>query len=287
VRLRIVPGSACATLERGWWRTRVLANVRHLAEAPQADTAGNEASSSGTVGEPLAELVDATFGELAQSAPLKGARLEVELADSLVHLDVVCGDFAADSERQLEAVAGACVAELLGEAAKDHEVRWQLQSDGRHLLIGAVAHSRLQALSEAATRHRLLLRSVQPDFCLQWNRHARVLKSGAAVFAVASGRDAVVARVSRGTVCTLSGGPWLDRFDAPGTSNARAQRLMCGFGLEPTATAGALEIRVDRMLTSAGSRPEDHADCVLVAPRVSVRAVAPRWKLIDREAIAP
>jgi hypothetical protein len=258
-----------------------------LAELPDADAVAEAASSSGAVGEPLAELVDATLRELALSAPLKGARLEVELADALVHLDVVSGDFAADSERQLEAVAGACVAELLGDAAKDHEVRWQLQSDGRHLLIGAVARARLQALADVAARHGVLLRSVQPDFCLQWNRHARVLKSGAAVFVVASGRDAVVARVARGTVCALSGGPWLDRFRAPGTSNDRAQRLMCGFGLEPTATAGALDLRVDRMLTGAGARPEDHADYVLVAPQVSVKAVTPRWKLIDREAIAP
>lgn len=283
VRLRVVPGSACATLECGWWRPRVLATARHLAEALDANADVEDDSSP--VADPLIALVDAALRELGQTAPLKGARMEVELADSLVHLDVASGEFAADSERQLESVAGACVAELLGDSAKDHEVRWQLQSDGRHLLIGAVARAKLRVLAEVAARHGVILRSVQPDFCLQWNRHAGVMRSPASVFVVASGRDAVVARVARGAVCALSGGPWLDRFRAPGTD--RTQRLMCGFGLEPSATAGALDLRVDRMLASAGSRPGEHADFILVAPQVSVKAVAPRWKLINREAIAP
>ena len=284
VRLRIVPGSACATLECGWWRPRVLASSQQSIDAPDTEPSDADARPAQAGGAGLAAGVDAALRELAQAASLKGALLDVEVADALVHLDVVAGDFAAESERQLTAIAGACVAELLGEDAKEHEIRWQLQSDGRHLLIGAVARAQLQALAELAARHGLRLRSVQPDFCLQWNRHAKLLKPGAGVFAVACGRDAVVAQVARGTVFALSGGPWLDRQHAPGTSNAQAQRLMCGLGLEPNASAGALDLRVDRLLASAGSQREAQATYVLVAPQVSRKALSPRWTLIDREA---
>ena len=84
-------------------------------------------------------MIDAALASWPARRSLKGAQLDVELADSLVHLDVVAGDFAANSDRQLASVAAACVDELLGDAAKDHEIRWQLQPDGTHLLIGAVA----------------------------------------------------------------------------------------------------------------------------------------------------
>jgi hypothetical protein len=145
----------------------------------------------------------------------------------------------------------------------------------------------LQALVELAGRHGMRLRSVQPDFCLQWNRHARVLRPGSGVFVVASGRDAVVAQVNGGAVHALSGGPWLDRRDTPGTASAQAQRLMCGLGLDRSATAGVLDIRVDRMLTGAGLRPEDQAAYVLVAPQIAQKALTPRWRLIDREVQTP
>lgn len=281
VRLRVVPDSACAALLRGWWRPRVVARSERSAGAPA--TANDDKAPEVE----LDTVIDAALRELAGTGSLKGAQLDVELADSLVHLDVVAGDFAATGDRQLASIAAACVDELLGDAAKDHEIRWQLQPDGTHLLIGAVARSRLQALAELAARHGMRLRSVQPDFCLQWNRHARCLQPGSGVFVVASGRDAVVAQVDRGTVHSLSGGPWLDRRDPAGTSDSQAQRLMCGLGLDRSATTGALDLRVDRMLTGAGLRPEDQATYVLVAPQIAPKALTPRWRLIDREVQAP
>jgi len=281
VRLRIVPDSACAALLCGWWRAR---EVAHSEQAAGAMTLADDDKR------PAVELdaaIDSALRELAAKASLQGARLDVELADSLVHLDVVAGDFAADGERQLATIAASCVDELLGDAAKDHEIRWQLQADGRHLLIGAVARSQLQSLAALASRHGMRLRSVQPDFCLQWNRQARLLQPRSGVFVVASGRDAVVAHVERGTVLALSGGPWLDRRDAVGATDTQAQRLMCGLGLERGVTAGTLDIRVDRMLTGAGLRPEAQAAYVLVAPKIEQRALRPRWRLVDREVQAP
>lgn len=278
VRLRVVPRSASAARLRGWWRPRVVA--RSDQPAPAAPPADDEA--------PLSVLaIDAALRELAAAAPLKNVPLDVELAGPLVHLDVAIGDFAANNGRQLASIAAACVDELLGDAAKDLEIRWQLQADGRHLLIAAVARLQLQALAEVASNHGMRLRSVQPDFCLQWNHHARRLRPHSGVFVVASGRDAVVAQVDRGTVRALSGGPWLDRRDTVDAPATQAQRLMGSLGLARGQSSAALDIRVDRMLTSMGSRPEAQASYVLVAPQGALGAVAPRWRVIDREVQAP
>jgi hypothetical protein len=205
----------------------------------------------------VARAVDAVLIELAKTSSLQGSRLEVELANALVHLDVVEGDFAGDSDRQLQSVAVACVAELLGDAAQDHEIRWQLQANKKHLLIGAIARNLLGALSAAAARQGMSLHSVQPDLCLQWNRHAGATSktSGAAVFAVACGSAAVVTRVADGSIAALSSGNWGDR----------------------STTAGALDQRVDRLLASAGLDPQGMSAFVLVGPKGAEKGVSPRW----------
>jgi len=232
----------------------------------------------------LTDSIEATLDELAHGHSLKRARLDVELADALVHLDVASGEFSSESDALLESIARACVVELLGDAAKDHLVRWQLQAGARHLLICAVDQSLLQSLNDVAMRHGLRLRSVQPDFCVQWNRHADALRTGAGVFAVAHGNDAVIAYADRGTVRALSVGPWLDRFDAPGASNAQAMRLLCELGLAPSSRAGALDQRADRLLASLGARAGTQEAFVLVAPAASAKAVTPRWTVYEREA---
>ena len=218
---------------------------------------------------------------------LAGLRLCVELADSLMHFDVVAGDFAGDSDRQLRSVAVACVAELLDDARKTHEIRWQLQADGKHLLIGAIDHEQLGVLSEAAARHGMSLGSVQPDFCVQWNRHVNVLKPESSVFAVACGHEAMVVCVSQGAVSAISSGAWLDRDDLPGQPQVRVKTLMCGLGLESTATSHLLDARVNRLLASVGLDAAMQSAFVLVAPEMSASSVSARWAVLGREAGAP
>lgn len=230
----------------------------------------------------LAANVDAVLAQLGRAAPLKGARLEVEWADALTHFDVVAGDFAGDSDRQLQAVASACVSELLGDAAQAHEVRWQLQSGGRHLLIVAIPREHLKVLSEAATRHGVTLDSVQPDFCTQWNEHAKALKRGAAVFAVASDREAVIACVDNGVIATMSSGAWFDCNQPTSGPAVTVKRLMSGLGLDPAAKAGLLDIRVDRLLASIGRDPSHQSAYVLVGPEMAEANVSSRWTVLNR-----
>jgi hypothetical protein len=278
--LRLTPEVSCATLEAGWPHAQVLAHSRHATGARDPEPVDEGAVP--TTG--LGGLIEATLTELSHGRSLKGARLDVELADALVHLDVASGDFSAESDAVLAAVARACIAELLGDAIKDHVVRWQLQADARHLLICAVDQSLLQSLDKLAARHGLRLRSVQPDFCVQWNRHVDKLRTATGVFAVAHGNDAVIAHADRGTVRALSVGPWLDRIDPPGTSNPQAMRLLCELGLAPLSTAGVLDQRVDRLLASVGACADAQGAFVLVAPASSAKAVTRRWIVFEREA---
>ncbi len=126
---------------------------------------------------------------------------------------------------------------------------------------------------------------LQADFSLQWNRHARALRNGSSVFAVASQDDAVIACVDDGVISCISSGQWLDT-DTGGTTRPQVERLMCSLGLDRNATAGMLDNRVDRLLASLGREPQSQSSFVLVAPDISATALSSRWNVIDRETSA-
>lgn len=263
MRLRVATNAVSGRLEQGWGG-KLLAEATHVADDQAA----------------AFELV---LAQLSLTKAVKGLPVTIELADALVHLDVVEGDFGASNDRQLQSVASACVAELLGDVAETHEIRWQIQAGGKHLLIGAIAREQIRALVEMAARHELTLRSIQPDFCVQWNRHSSALKPGAAVFAVACGREAVVACVAKGAVAAISSGGWLDQSDEPGAASVGVKRLMCGFGLESATTTGILDTRVGRLLSSLGLDSADQSSYVLVAPDITQSALSSRWTVLNRE----
>jgi hypothetical protein len=261
VRLRIEPGAVHATLSPSWITRRLRAaqnkavpNTQRLAVRPDPSM------------EALARALDTVLLELAGAASLQGATLDAEVADALVHLDVVNGEFGGVSDRQLQSIATACAAELLGDAVAHHDIRWQLQTDEKHLLIGAIARELLTTVSQAAVRHGLPLHSLQPELCVQWNRHAgSALKPGRGVFAVVGGREAVIASVADGTITALSSGVWIDGRDA----------------------AATLDGRVDRLLASAGQDPAGQSSFVVVGSERSDKALSPRWTVKQRWAAVP
>jgi hypothetical protein len=248
-------------LELGWLHARLLARSGGAILEPPVCVAEYDQTPSDASLNALGRAIDSVLGELAAVASLRGARLQVELGGSLAHVDVVEGDFDGESDRRLQAIAKACVAELLGDGERDHETCWQLQRDGKHLLIGALSRGLLHLLSQAATRLGMSLASVQPDLCVQWNRHAEALGTGAAVFAAACGGDAVVASVRDGTITALSSGAWLDR----------------------SGTTSALDNRVDRLLAGIGAEPTESLALLLVAPEPSGVVASPRWTVTQRE----
>lgn len=283
MRLRVTPHVASGNLLRRGLRPTVLARTGH-ASGPAVPVAGAAVGVAAQAAS-LAPAIEAVFAELGKTAALRGARLEVEWADALMVFDVVAGDFARNSDAQLQAVATACITELLGDAAAAHEIRWQLQSDGSHLLIGAIAREYLQLLKDCAQRHGLRLASIEPDFCLQWNRHASAAKHGTSVFAVASGQDAVIACVREGAVAAISNGAWFAGPPSDGDGAADPGRLARALAAERPVRESLLDIRLARLLASMGLDPATASDLVLVAPAWARSKVSPRWTVVDRDAV--
>ena len=312
VRLRVGPHGAAATLERTWPRRAAMASA-HRARADADATAGTDGSAFGL------ELgaIEPVLRELERAAPLRGAGLNVELSDSVVHLDVIEGDFAGQSDPQLRAIAAACVAELLGDDADVYELRWQLQPDDRHLLICAIARAHLSALARDAARLSLRLTSVQPDFVVQWNRYAGTLTSGASVFAVTSGTALAIACVVDGIISAISvaacadgAASWHEPVGTPSTEaeddralaaeqlDSNVGRLLLGFGLNgharsgfspthpsPLDTVGDVDTRVDRLLASIGQDPSAQTAFMLVAPDALAPTASRRWTVLGRDGV--
>ena len=165
--LQIAPEGIVGTLTTGWPRRRHIG-----ASSASADKLPHEPSGESNPATLDADALQAVLDEIGLASPLRGARVVVEVADPLVQFDIAEGDFAALGDRQLQAIALACMGELLGNAVADHEVRWSLQADERHLVIAAVPRALITALAEAATGRGARLASVQPAFARRWNTYA-------------------------------------------------------------------------------------------------------------------
>lgn len=236
-------------------RARLLRGKRVLAQAERSGPAAPSAAA-------LGKCLKALLATLAEQSPLRGARADAELADALVLLDVVDGEFADHGERQLQAVAAACCAELLGPAgAAAHELRWQLQRDERHLLICALPRDVLAMLRESLAEHDLELRSATPQLCNAWNRHARELGGASAVLALANASGATVACLQHGAIAALA-------------------RVAMSAG----ASIAALDVHVNRLQASLGLHPNADSRYLLVSDRMLSPKALERWTLLAGEA---
>jgi hypothetical protein len=227
----------------------------------------------------LPTALEDVLAKLNQRASLRGARLMVEVDDSLVHLDVVEGDFAGSSDRQLDAIAAASATELLGDGAAEHDLRWSLQAEGRHLLVCAMPRALVAAVSDAAGPRGINLASMQSSFARHWNAHGGRQRSSTAVFVVASRGHAVVACVVERSICAISSGPWIGpRAPKVGAALTTGTR---------DAAIKVLDAWVDRLLASLGIPCAAATVFTLVAPSARVHGTSPRWNLIDvPEAVA-
>jgi hypothetical protein len=305
LRLRVDPGAVAATLRAGWPRRATTAEVRRRVERAAAPVPGGDSAS---VQDPSrhAEAIEAVLQEIASHTPLRGAALSVELSSAIVHLDVVDGDFAGRTDRQLHDIAIACVAELLGDAAADHEVRWQLQRDDRHLLICAIARSQLSMFDGLAQAFGMRLASVRPQFVVHWNEFGRAVEPGRCVFAVSAACDLAIASVVDGAISSISIGPGIDieSVDAPGDeslasavdrvyskpdtglfvtgSTATARGAFSPVRALPPNGIDALDARVDRLLFGSGQDPADQSAFVLVTPDSPSIAASSRWSVMGQ-----
>lgn len=295
LQLRVGAGRIEATCRRGW---PSRAPDRH-AQRDVAATAQPDAH---------AQAIEGVLDDIAAQGSLKGLRLDAVLSSALLHLDVVEGDFGDHADRQLQAIASACVDEMLDDEAAAHAVRWHLQGDARHLLIAAIPQVLLETLQAAAQRTGMRLRSVVPEFVVRWNRYGRIAAPGHWVFAVCTPGDLAVATVADGSLSSISIGPGMaprEGAAADAAAPAAPERVHLkpagvlvnassggGHGVftstrpMPQAVVDALDARVDRLLYGSGQDPAAQARFVLVARDAREIAASARWSLASVGAAA-
>lgn len=220
--------------------------------------------------QPLPGALDALFSEVHQQCDIRNARLHVTLADAHVHFDVASGHFASYGQQQLQAIAMGCVAELLGDAAANQAVRWQLQPDLQHLLLCAMEQPMVDAIVQAADQHGLHLDSLQPAFCRQWGQHSGALPLGSGVFTLADTGYSLIACALRGSITALSLGRWNASWPA---------------GAQSTPPGQTLDMRVNRLLASLGAQAPD--GFVLVTRDAATLAPTPRWTVCEWQEESP
>jgi hypothetical protein len=278
VRLRIGADTVEAAASAGWPRSVLIA------ESKRPATGGTLPGSGGAVHAPA---IEAALADLASRTDIRGARLEVDVASTLLHLDVVEGDFGALTDRQLQGIAAACVSEILGDEAGGQSVRWHLQRGERHLLVIALAQRWIDLLQSAAATAGLHLASVQPAFIARWNASGGAMKGGDGVFAVCGSGDFAIAAVADGAIAAISVGAGVDlRIEAASPDDrspkdpARPGRMVSS-GFSPDRQGMAIvDERVDRFLSGRGQDPEEQSAFVLVAADSLQMAASTRWSVV-------
>lgn len=258
IELYVGAHQVCGTLHPAWYRHDVLARAGHLVE--QSFMTTDDAAPLGAI--------DAVLSDLRASAPSGAVDLNVVMSDKHIHYDVVAGNYRHASERQLDSIASACVAELLADLAVGQLVRWQLQPDQRHLLICSTALQYIESIADASLRQGLSLASLQPEFCAQWNRHAVTAHSGTSVFASANCAQVTIACVQGDAITAVSGGLVHE-------GETRPTGTLC-------ATSG-LDSRVNRLLASIGVEICTVSTFTLVVRDTPVHRLDPRWTIVDAQ----
>lgn len=280
VNLNISPTIVEATLQAGWPRRK------SLAASSQAGNAFNPRwmQTLGTMGtrttaDRLA-LVNLALDRIAATEPLSGSRLHAVLDDTLMHVDVVKGEFAGMTDAALDRIAKACVADMMGGKAADLDVRWSLQPDQQHLAICAVAAEHSTLLVEAATSRRMRLASLRSNFAVCWDRYGRQQDFKTMVFVVALGGHAVVACIVDRSICALSAGHW----HPLGPANRRQVSTPSSESAGGADAAHTIDGRVDQLLACLGLDAEAMGAFVTVLPAGMSVALQPRWARIDAPA---
>lgn len=263
LQLHVGPGHVTGVLRPAWASHRILARSRHDFARP-ASSHGT-ATKAAAAAAPCRSAIQAVLTEMRESvAPRRAIDLRIVLPGSRVHFDVVSGDYGGASDRHLQSIATACVVEMLGDDAARQMVRWQLQRDMRHLLISSMDTADVEDLIQISSQHRYSLRSLQPDFCTQWNQNVHALEGNNGVFASLGETHLIVAFVVKGSITALSYGP------IPGEPHGppRNPQLI-----------NEIDARVDRLLFSVGQNPSEISTFMLVASEQGFVPITARWTL--------
>lgn len=260
VWLRIDAQHVHASLRPAWRSQRTLASCQHPSPPSQAGAAGSPGQPPDSSFEPA---LSAALAELGAARGSQASSALVLVGNARVHLDVVSGDYAHLSDRQLQSVAQACVDEILGDRAPDHQVRWHLQRDLHHLVIAAIGSHDIEQIERIAREHGIKRISIQPEFTWQWNQSACALEGSPGVLASLADDHMVAAFAVSGSITAMTSG------------STRTPDLAFD---ETHAQKGAIDDRVDRLLSSVGQDLSLVQAYLLVSSPSSEMPLDARWK---------
>ncbi|MFZ2651126.1 MAG: hypothetical protein WA210_13575 [Burkholderiaceae bacterium] len=277
LRLEIGPERLRVALLGRWPRRHVRAAVerswRGVSASEEPGSAAAEPHSA------ISAALHGAIAELAEKGSLAGMALDVVLPDTLAHFDIAQGRFGAHGEPQLRAIAAACVKELLDEQSGQYEIRFQLQSDEQHLLLCAVPIGMLNTIRAAAAQADLRIRSIEPLFARQWNRHGGALRRGLGVFAVGDDGYATIALVRHGVVQALSSGSCCDPSEEAHAPSADGDRLPTEAGVDQVVSPCRLDAKVNRLLASLGVDAAELKRLVAIDGSCFAQ-LSPRWTVL-------
>lgn len=233
-------------------------------------------------GSNAAEVVREALLSLSQRADIRGAQLNVQVADNLAVLEVIRGepsDLIRSNNKQLQRLAEVAIAEVMGDKAANYDVRWHVQADNEHLFVCALPKVLLAGINSAAQAYGVTLARVEPQFSLVWNASLAQLsqtRAQQAVFLRASENEAVLGCVRNGVITQVSQALSMrNETDTPDGIAEAADNIS-----QHVSTMARLDAMVDRLLTALGEDPSQTWRFFASSQGLSRADFSPRWQLL-------
>lgn len=216
--------------------------------APLATARRDGGVLGGAVDSPLQDCL-ADLLQSTRRSP-RGVGLDVTVDDRLVWLDVVQGDFAGCSQRELALLAEAAAAEVLGDELSRLDLRADLQKGGRHLVLMAMPQALVDQVRNLAEERHLRLLGLKAAFVRAWNGQCKSVSGKDLVFAWHDRGEAVLARVHGGALTAISRPRHVP--DEPAL-DAACRRLQTRLGDDSLAPVERVLVSSGEWSSSAGS----------------------------------
>ncbi len=233
-------------------------------------------------GSNAAEVVREALLSLSQRADIRGAQLNVQVADNLAVLEVIRGepnDLIRSNHKQLQRLAEVAIAEVMGDKAANYDVRWHVQADNEHLFVCALPKVLLAGINSAAQAYGVTLARVEPQFSQVWNASLAQLsqtRAQQAVFLRASENEAVLGCVRNGVITQVSQALSMrNDADTPNGIAEAADNIS-----QHVNTMARLDAMVDRLLTALGEDPSQTWRFFASSQGLSRADFSPRWQLL-------
>lgn len=221
-RIEALLGGASVEVEL-WQGLKVPSRTQHC-----------ESASDGRCFESLLaciESLDRALDTLAAGgASLKGARLNLVIADHWLLYDIVDVDLRDLPERAAGPAVTAVLADLADAAPGSLVARWQTIDRATRQLACAMPADAIASLSQLVRRHRLRWGRVEGEFVITFNEHRSELEAPAAALAVMRPQGTQIGVVAQGVLTALHHEAG---FPAPDRLTALSESLLRRAGHEP------------------------------------------------------